>query len=160
MRKAVNEKKSCFTARQARNGSDSLSCRAKTPQTKWEIARVAYHDFHSRKHFCIWDACRGGRNPSDICMPQGFPEVHVSVGKESVWDNRIRCCEQGSQHLTSIRKQQFTHSLPVTRRQGSITRETLRKGVSIHYHSKQVSVTSFKGIIHPGTYFTSRWLAE
>lgn len=68
-RKAVNEKKSCFTARQARNGSDSLSCRAKMPQTKWEIARVAYHDFHSRKHFCIWDACRGGRNPSDICMP-------------------------------------------------------------------------------------------
>lgn len=44
-------KKGCFSACQAKNGSDSLSCRARMPQTKWEIARVAYHDFHSRKHF-------------------------------------------------------------------------------------------------------------
>lgn len=44
-------KKGCFSACQAKNGSDSLSCRARMPQTKWETARVAYHDFHSRKHF-------------------------------------------------------------------------------------------------------------
>lgn len=53
MRKAVNGKKVCFSACQARNGSDSLSCRAKMPQTRWEIARVAYHDFHSRKHIAF-----------------------------------------------------------------------------------------------------------
>lgn len=51
VRKAVNGIKGCFSACQARNGNDSLSCRAKMPQTKWEIARVAYRDFHSRKHF-------------------------------------------------------------------------------------------------------------
>ena len=52
-RKAVYEKKGGFSACQARNGSDSLSCRAKMPQTKREIARAAYHDFHSRKHFAF-----------------------------------------------------------------------------------------------------------
>lgn len=83
----------CFSACQARNGSDSLSCKVKMPQTKWEIARVAYHDFHSRKHFIFGMPVRGDRNPSDICMPQGFPEGHVCTGRESIWDSWIRCCE-------------------------------------------------------------------
>jgi len=125
------------------------------PQSKLEVARVAYHDFHTIKHF----ACKGGRNPS-VCMPQGFPKGQVSIGKESTWDSWIRCCEQSLQHLTSTGKQQFTHPIPVTRQQGSITWKTLREGISIHYHRNQVSVISFKGIICPGTYFTSRWLAE
>lgn len=50
VRKAVSAKKGCFSAYQARNGSDSLSCRAKMPQTKLEIARVSYRDFHTIKH--------------------------------------------------------------------------------------------------------------
>lgn len=51
VRKPVNGEKGCFSACQAKSESDSLSCRVKMPQTRWEIARVAYHDFHSRKHF-------------------------------------------------------------------------------------------------------------
>lgn len=50
VRKAVSAKKGCFSAYQARNGSDSLNCRAKMPQTKLEIARVSYRDFHTIKH--------------------------------------------------------------------------------------------------------------
>lgn len=44
-------KKAASVHAKQKNESDSLSCRARMPQTKWEIARVAYHDFHSRKHF-------------------------------------------------------------------------------------------------------------
>lgn len=44
-------KKAASVHAKLENESDSLSCRTRMPQTKWEIAVVAYHDFHSRKHF-------------------------------------------------------------------------------------------------------------
>lgn len=73
VRKGVNDTKGCFSAWQARNGSDSLSCRVKMPQNTWEIAQAAYHDCHSRKHLLF------GMPVEEVGIPLTFACLRVSL---------------------------------------------------------------------------------
>lgn len=56
------------------------------PQTNWEIARVAYHDFHSRKYFAFGMRVEEAGNPLTFaCLTASlkgmFPLARRALGK-------------------------------------------------------------------------------